>query len=187
MSLKLFRSTGYHSILEVGEARLAPHPAWAVAGVATWVGLADNIWLWRALAGVGASPLKALLAGLGIFGAVGLFLSLLCWRRTFKPMAAFCLLAGALFAGGIWVQGVELQAAFGGGGLASLLPPWTSLMRWQVPTCLVVLGGVPVLVLWNGTWRRLPAAEQLEANAWAASGYALLGVIGFFTMARLPA
>lgn len=185
MSLKLFRSTGYHSILDPGEARIAPHPAWAVAGVAAWIGLADNVWLWRALAGAGPSPLKALLVGIGVAGTVGTLLSVLCWRRTFKPAATFLLLVGALLAGGIWLQGAELQAAFGG-ALPALLPPWTSLMRWQVPTALVVLGVVPVLVLWNVTVRRVPGPAQLEANVWAAMGYALMALLGLFGMSRLP-
>jgi hypothetical protein len=185
MSLKLFRATGYHSILDPGEARLAPHPAWAVAGVAVWIGLADNVWLWRALAGAGPSPLEALLAGVGVAGAVGTLLSVLCWRRTFKPAATLLLLAGALLAGGVWVHGPQLQAAFSG-ALPALLPPWTALMRWQVPTALVVLGVIPVLVLWNGTLRRLPGTDQLEANVWGAMGYALLALAGFFGMSRLP-
>ena len=48
MSLKLFRSTGYASILSPGETRVATHPGWLMAAVSAWVGFACNVALWRA-------------------------------------------------------------------------------------------------------------------------------------------
>ena len=47
MSLKLFRSTGYSSILAPGESRVATHPGWVILAISLWIGFACNVALWR--------------------------------------------------------------------------------------------------------------------------------------------
>lgn len=186
MSLKLFRSTGYHSILTPGETRLALHPGWAVASAAGWIGFACNVWLWHALATGGSGLLPALALAAGITGAAACLLSLFGWRRTFKPVATAVLLLAALMAGGAWVNGVPAQAlADDTFRLASMLPPWAALFRWQVPTLLVVLGLLPVLWLWNLQLRRLSGPAQMGANLWGMVGWGLLAAAGFFLLGRL--
>ena len=84
MRLKLFRATGYSTLLMPGEVRTSPHPGWLVLAVSLWVGLACNVALWRQVAG---SPLAAgwpatLLLAAFVTGAGICVLSLLAWRRT---------------------------------------------------------------------------------------------------------
>ena len=43
MSLKLFRSTGYSSILAPGESRVATHPGWVILAISLWIGFACNV------------------------------------------------------------------------------------------------------------------------------------------------
>lgn len=167
MSLKLFRSTGYSSILGPGETRVAPHPAWLVLSVSLWIGFVCNVALWRQLRALDGGPglARSLLAGAFIAAACGCVLSLLGWRRTLKRVASVLLLLAALVAASIWVQGLPLDSTLLDRGLRLLvLPAWPSLLRWQFPALLVVLGVVPVLWLSQLRMRRLAGPQQLQAN-----------------------
>jgi len=188
MSLKLFRSTGYSSILAPGETRVAMHPGWLVLATSAWIGFACNVALWRSLLSAqGAGRLAWLVtSGLFVAAASALVLSLLGWRRTLKPTATLLLLLGAVIAAGLWTQSAPLDAGLLNKGPGALLPPWASLLGWQVPTLLVVLGLLPMLWVWQVQLRRLPGPEQLAANAigmacaaavMGASGWLLLRVL----------
>ncbi len=178
MSLRLFRTTGYHSILTPGESRIALHPGWAVLAASAWIGLACNPWLWLALVGRGTDGPAALAAGLVIASACGFVLSLACWRRTFKPAATLVLLVAALACAGVWSHGMSLQDAMAARPTA-LLPGWAALFGWQVPSLLVVLGVAPMLWLWNTQLRRLTGPAQGRANLAGMAIAALCGVLGW--------
>jgi lipid A ethanolaminephosphotransferase len=187
MSLKLFRSTGYSSILVPGETRVAMHPAWLALATSAWIAFACNVALWRALVSGEPGLGRALAVGVFTGAASGLVLSVLGWRRTLKPAASALLLLAAVAAAGLWTQAAPLDASLLARRFGALLPPWTSLLGWQVPLLLVVLGLAPLLWVWQAQLRRLPGPEQLTANAvgfaiaaalMAASGWLLLqGVV----------
>lgn len=184
MSLRLFRSTGFHSILTPGETRVALHPGWAVAAVAGWIAVACNVWFWQALSGQGSLPLATLVA-VAVFGAVGAVLSVFGWRRTFKPAATLALLLAALLASGTWTQSVPLERVLEGPRLLPLLPSWASLFGWQVPLLLALLGGAPVLWLWNKQLRRLSGPAQWKANVSALLLYLPLAVAAGWLLPRV--
>ena len=183
MSLKLFRSTGFSSILSPGETRQAMHPRWIVLGASAWAGFACNVALWRGLWALpaGAGLGHALALGTFIAAACCVVLSLLGWRTTLKPAATLVLLLAALSATAIWGQGLPLDAGVADQRLASLvLPSWASLLRWQVSVLLVVLAMAPMVWVWNSKVRRLPGPEQLGSNIMGMmSGGALLVASGF--------
>jgi lipid A ethanolaminephosphotransferase len=189
MSLKLFRSTGYSSILGPGETRVAPHPTWLVLAVSLWIGFACNVALWRALRDMEGAPSisRALLAGAFIASTCGTLLSLLGWRRTLKRAATVLLLLAALVAASVWVQGLGLNGTLLDQGLRVLvLPAWPTLLRWQFPVLLIVLGVVPAL--WVSEWRvrRLPGAHQLRANITGMLlGFACMVASGWFVFGRI--
>jgi len=182
MSLKLFRSTGYHSILSPGETRVAMHPGWAVMAASVWIGYACNPWFWHSLA-AGADVVPATLLGAAVTGATGSVVSLFGWRRTLKPVATVLLAAAALVAAGVWTQDMALGAAFEGQRPALALPSWASLFSWQVPTLLGLLGLLPMLWLWNAQLRRLGGPAQLRANL---TGMALGATITGGALLALP-
>jgi lipid A ethanolaminephosphotransferase len=166
MALKLFRSTGYSSILAPGETHLAKHPAWVALAVSLWAGFACNVLLWRAVAALpesGALP-RALLLGAVIAAACGLVLSLLGWRKTLKPAATLLLFAAGLSACAIWGQALPMDSIAEVRVSRLLLPSWATLLRWQVSLLLVVLAVVPTIWVWNTPVRRLPGPTQLAAN-----------------------
>jgi len=180
MSLKLFRSTGYSSLLTAGETRASMHPGWVIVACSTWAGFVCNVALWRELGGgafESASLVQALAQGLFVTAVCGIALSLLAWRRTLKTASTFVLVASALTACAIWVQSIPIDVTLKDRPLASLvLPPWASLLRWQVAALLVVLAAVPVVWVWNTHVRRLPGPRQLTANLRAAAiGAIVLG------------
>ena len=167
MALKLFRSTGYSSILMAGETRLALHPGWMILAVSLWAGFVCNVALWRALAGSEAAPsiVHVLVLGAAISGACAFGLSLLGWRKTFKPAATLVLIVAALAASSIWTQGLPVDATlFDRRPSTVLLPPWASLLRWQVLASLAGLALVPDLWLWQKPLRRLSGPAQLKVN-----------------------
>ncbi len=175
MALKLFRSTGYSSILAPGEARVATHPFWLVLAVSLWIGLACNVALWRALrTPTAAALIPALLGAVLLTGASIALLSLLGWRRTLKKAATVALLLAALGASAIWIQGLPIDANLFHRGLRALVVPgWPALLRWQMPALLALLGLLPMLWVWAVQLRRLPGPQQLTVNA---SG-TVLGVV----------
>ena len=190
MSLKLFRSTGYSSILAPGESRIATHPGWLVVAVSLWLGFACNVALWRAVRGSvgGATGLgHALLAGAFIASGCLAVLSLFGWRRTLKHTATVLLLLAALAAASLWVQGRPLDAQLFEQGLSSvLLPGWPGLLRWQFPVLLLGVGLAPMLWVWQLQVRRLPGPQQLACNVTGVLiGLACMAVFGWLLLGRL--
>jgi glucan phosphoethanolaminetransferase (alkaline phosphatase superfamily) len=167
MALKLFRSTGYSSILMAGEARLAMHPGWMILAVSLWTGFVSNVALWRAIAGSEGSQgmVHALVLGTCIAGASAAALSLLGWRKTIKLAAIALLFLVALTASSIWSQALPLDASLFDRPPASVIvPTWPSLLRWQVSAALAVLALVPGIWVWQKQVRRLSGPHQLKVN-----------------------
>ncbi|HEX2544681.1 MAG TPA: hypothetical protein VHL79_07380 [Ramlibacter sp.] len=175
MALKLFRTTGYSTLLMPGEARLAPHPARLVLWGALWLALACNVALWR-LEWRGTLAWAAIVGG-----GAGVFLSVLGWRRTIRMALTLACIAGALMACGLWSQQLPVQALWQGPP-RTWLPAWTSFLRWQVPTLFLVLAVVPIVLVWNAPFRRLSGPAQLRANILGAlAGAAVVGAGIFLT------
>lgn len=181
MSLKLFRTTGYSTMLLPGEARLAPMPGWAVAAVGAWIALACNVNLWQAVLDVDAAALGlALVRALLVGGGLGMALSLVCWRRTFKPLASTLLVLAAASAASTWLH--KLPAGLITPAPEQLFPGWAALLDWRVSTMLGVLGLLPTLVLWSTPLRRLAGPAQLAANLKGIGFGALLATAGLLAL-----
>ncbi|WP_298924830.1 hypothetical protein [uncultured Ramlibacter sp.] len=186
MTLKLFRSTGYSSILVPGETRVAMHPGWLVMAISLWVGLACNVVLWRALAsGSAAATGRALILALLLAAMVGILLSLLGWRRTLKSCASLLVLLAAVAACAWWLQPPPADGGLWDRG-SPVLPAGASLVRWQLLALLAALALPPMLWLRLVQVRRLPGSQQLGFNAsgavigcvvLAASGYLLARIL----------
>jgi lipid A ethanolaminephosphotransferase len=176
MSLKLFRSTGFASILDPGETRVAMHPGWVIAAVSAWIGFAANVAVWRGFGSGNAGGLaQAVTLGAFIAAGCAAILSVLGWRKTLKPAATLMLLLAALAAANIWGQGLPVNGALVEGGMSGLFfPPWASLLRWQVLFLIAVLGLVPMLWVWQTHVRRLPGPQQMGINM---TGVFLAGVL----------
>jgi glucan phosphoethanolaminetransferase (alkaline phosphatase superfamily) len=167
MGLKLFRSTGYSSLLMAGEARLAMHPGWMILAVSLWAGFVSNVSVWRWLAGhvpeQSAAHVLALAAC--IAGGCGMVLSLFGWRKTLKPVATVLLFLAALAATSIWGQALPVDASlFDRRPISVIVPSWASLLRWQVSIGLALLALVPSVWVWQKRVRRLPGPQQLTVT-----------------------
>jgi glucan phosphoethanolaminetransferase (alkaline phosphatase superfamily) len=178
MALKLFRSTGYSTLLFPGEARKGHHPGWLAFLVAAWLGLACNVDLWRAATwGDPRLLVAALASSLLVAAACGLVLSALAWRRTLKPVATLLLAAGALIACGLWVQSLPFDSLWSARA-RGLLPAWPNWLNWRVPLLWALLGLGPALWVWQTPVRRLAGQEQLAANLRGMAVAALVLVAG---------
>jgi lipid A ethanolaminephosphotransferase len=186
MSLKLFRSTGYASILSAGETRLPMHPGWMILLTSVWAGFACNAALWRELsAGGGAGLRQALTASAFIAAAGAMLLSLLGWRKTLKPAALLILLQAGLAASTAWRQAAPLSSGVAAMRFpALLLPSWSGLLQWQLWATLSALVLLPAVWVWKTQVRRLSGNEQLGVNligmvaaggVLALSGFLLFG------------
>jgi glucan phosphoethanolaminetransferase (alkaline phosphatase superfamily) len=187
MALKLFRSTGYSSIFAPGQSRVAMHPGWMIAAISAWAGFVCNVALWRELAGAGGDGMglaRALSLGLFISAGCAVVLSVLGWRRTLKPAGTLVLLLAALAACSIWAQVLPVDASLLDKRLSSLiLPPWASLLRWQVWALLTVLALAPTVWVWNTKVRRLSANQQLSVTVMGIlMGTALLAASAYLLM-----
>jgi glucan phosphoethanolaminetransferase (alkaline phosphatase superfamily) len=178
MSLKLFRSTGYSSLLTVGERQGTMHPAWIVLVSSAWAGFVCNVALWREIGGASADGMglvQALALGLFVAAASAVTLSLLAWRRTIKAASTFVLVTSALAACAIWGQAIPFDSTLKHKPLASIiLPPWASLLNWHVLLVLLLLVAAPTVWVWNAHLRRLPGPRQLAANLIGAASGALV-------------
>lgn len=181
MALRLFRTTGYSTLLMPGEARIAPHPARLVLWASLWLAFACNVAVWRFLGGT-VEARSALAAAALIGGGSGIVFSLLGWRRTLKPAITLALIAGALVAAGLWSQQLPIETVWQGPP-RTLLPAWTSFMRWQVLAMVLVLAVVPIVWIWNQSVRRLPGPVQLQANIAGAIVAGVVFATGLFLLA----
>lgn len=166
MALRLFRTTGYSTLLMPGETRVRPHPARLVLLGSAWLGLVCNVAVWRLLA-QGGDWRSTLASVLAIAGGSGIVFSLLGWRRTLKPALTLGVIGGALFAAGLWSQQLPVEVLWQGPP-RTWMPAWASFMRWQVAALLLGLAVVPIVWVWNTQVRRLAGPVQLKANLWGA-------------------
>jgi lipid A ethanolaminephosphotransferase len=178
MALKLFHTTGYSTLLQPGETRVAPHPARLVLVASLWVALACNVALWRWLAGSGDGR-STVAAAAVLGGGTCLFLSLFAGRRMLKIALTLVLLAGALIATGLWSQHLPV-ATLWQGPPRTWLPAWASFLRWQVLLLMLVLAVLPIVSMWNASARRLSARSQLLTSIAGIFAGLLLSGAGFF-------
>jgi len=164
MALKLFRTTGYSSILAPGETRLAMHPFWVVLAVSFWAGFVCNVAMWRGLRG-SASLAHGIAVGAAVAAASMLVLSVLGWRKTLKPAAMLVLALAALGSSTIWghawpVDGTLLERR----ASSIFVPPWPMLLGWQLWATLACLALLPAIWVSQRQLRRLSTGQELRVN-----------------------
>lgn len=175
MALKLFRTTGYSTLLMPGEARLAPHPRRLVLWGSVWLALACNVGIWRFLLQRTDDWRNTVASVLVIGGVTAAFLSVFGWRRTLKPALTLALLAGALCADGLWSRQLPIEALWQGPP-ATWMPGWASFVRLQGLALMLVLALIPIVATWNAQMRRISGPAQLRANvAGVVLGALILG------------
>ncbi len=167
MALRLFRTTGYSTLLMPGESKLGRHPGWLVLAASVWIGIVCNVGVWRLFAH--SASLREVLATAALLGGgSGVILGVLGWRRTLKFSVTVLLFAAALLATGVWVQALPLDALWQERPRV-LLPPWPNFLRGPVLVLVLTLAVVPVVTVWNIHLRRLAGAVQLRVNITVAA------------------
>ena len=162
MALRLFRTTGYSTLLMPGEARIATHPATLVLWGSLWLAVACNVAVWRWLGG--SLDWRTALASILVIAGQQRHLSA-SWAGGARssPPSPSPWSPGALVAAGMWSQQLPMDTLWQGPP-RTLLPAWTSFMRWHVLALVAALAVVPIVWLWNHAVRRLPGPRQLQSN-----------------------
>jgi lipid A ethanolaminephosphotransferase len=178
MGLKLFRSTGYSSILDTqtaalwqksGKGPLGRNPVALLAAVSLWLATVGNWALWRELGRLGQ------LQSLGgyafavaftaiIFGALCALGALLAWRRSIKPALVFICLAAALGMHFMLSYGVVIDTTMIVNVLQTDPRETRDLLSWKMLFTVLAVAGLPSLWLWRQNVQPLPWPRQALRN-----------------------
>jgi lipid A ethanolaminephosphotransferase len=179
MALKLFRSTGYGTLLDAQSAaawQKAPaharswNPIVVVIFVSAWLASVCNYALWRELARLGqlSRPMDYVFAlGLAtiLFAALCALFALLAWHRSVKPVAIFLLLAAAAGAHFMTSYGVVIDRTMMVNTLQTNPSETLDLLNWKFFATLLVLGGLPSGWVWRARVRSVAWLRQAGYNA----------------------
>ncbi len=178
MGLKLFRSTGYNSILDTQTAALwqktskgplGRNPVALVAGVSLWLATVGNWALWRELSRLGQLQSAggyafAVAFGCIIFGALCTLGAFLAWRRSIKPALVFVCLAAALGMHFMLSYGVVIDTTMIVNVLQTDPRETRDLLSWKMLFTVLVVAGLPSLWLYKQNVQRLTLPKQAWRN-----------------------
>lgn len=145
-------------------------PATAILLAALWIATIANLALWRAMAGLpelgnGRGLAFGIAFGFMIAAAHTLLLSLLAWRWTLKPALTLLLLAAAGGAYFMLSYGVVIDRSMMVNVLLTDVREARELISWRLLGTLLVLGALPVALLWRTPMRWARPGRQLGHNA----------------------
>ncbi len=152
----------------------SPAPAWspatAVVLAALWIAGIGNLALWRALVGLpelGNGRGLAFGIGFGVMIAAihVALLALLNWRWTLKPALTVLLLAAAAGAYFMLSYGVVIDRSMMVNVLLTDTREARELLNWRMVGALLLMGVLPVALVWRTPLRWPGAARQLGRNA----------------------
>lgn len=137
---------------------------------ALWVASIGNLALWRGLAALPElGNARGLLFGLAfalMIGAVHVALSsLLAWRWTLKPMLTVVLLAAAAGAYFMLSYGVVIERTMMVNVLLTDAREARELLNWRMLGALLLLGALPVALLWRTRIAWPTPGRQARNNA----------------------
>ena len=174
-SVKLFRDTEFAgSIFQSPLAnRTALHPLALMVLVAVWLATVGHWPLWHTLllrTEPGATgPLLAVATVTQLAVAGLIWMSVSCWRWTFKTALTLLLLWTALGCSAMWAQSAAGEAvAMTPADLWRFLSnpaQWHKLASWPSLLSLTVVAVIPSVLIWRGRVRRVPLGYQLLQNA----------------------
>lgn len=167
MTLKLFHITEFaeSAYLSPETQREAIHPVTVLSLASLWLTLACNVPLWRELSHLPLESAQRWWLGLRLALLLGFaltaLLSLLCWRRTFKPAILLLLLLAGLNLPLMLEQTsfIDLRAGSSSWGLQL-----RHAFSWQSAGWFLALGLLPALWLWRLPIRRVPLLANLRQN-----------------------
>lgn len=180
-------------LFPVGVARPFPaghaglSPRLVLLAAVLWMASVGNLALWRALAALPelANPRGlafGIAFGLAIAALLTLLLSPLAWRHTLKPALTVCLLATAGGAYFMLSYGVVIDRSMMVNVLLTDAQEARDLLSLRMLGMLLVLGALPVALLWRTRIDWTTPGRQLRQNAalFIAACALLAGVMTIF-------
>ncbi len=178
MGLKLFRSTGYNSILDTqtaalwqktGKGSLGRNPVALVAAVSLWLATLGNWALWRELGrlgqlqSVGGYAFAVAFAAI-IFGALCALGAMLAWRLSIRPALVFVCFAAAFGMHFMLSYGVVIDTTMIVNVLQTDPRETRDLLSWKMLVNVLGVAGLPSLWLWRQNVQRLSWTRQALRN-----------------------
>ena len=178
MGLKLFRSTGYNSILDTQTAAawqktnrdpLGRNPLALLAAVSLWLATAGNWALWRELGHLGLLQSTgdyafAVAFACIIFGALCALGAVLAWRISIKPALVFVCVAAALGMHFMLSYGVVIDTTMIVNVLQTDPRETRDLLSWKMLLTVLIVAGLPSLWLWRQHVLRIGWPQQAFRN-----------------------
>jgi lipid A ethanolaminephosphotransferase len=189
MGLKLFRSTGYNSILDTqtaaawqktGSGPMGRNPVALLAAVSLWLATVGNWALWRELGRLGqlqsvGGYAFALAFACIIFGALCTLGAILAWRLSIKPALVFVCLAAAFGMHFMLSYGVVIDTTMIVNVLQTDPRETRDLLNWKMLFTVLAVAGLPSLWLWRQKVQRVPWPRQALRNL-------VFGIAAFIVM-----
>jgi len=185
MALRLFHITEFAEsrLLSPASQREANHPFVLVLLFSLWLASICNLALWQALSrlpdlGTGAAWRIGIGLTLMMTCALVMLLSLFNWRWTLKFSLTLLLLLAAFNVHFMLTQGTSINADLIRRILHSPGAQVRALLGWQFFIIALLLGVVPVILLWQIPVRRTLLLPNLMQNLalFASAGLALAGL-----------
>jgi lipid A ethanolaminephosphotransferase len=139
------------------------HPNLVIVMVSIWLATIGNIALWQTINNIPEMNDRRALWFCFAFGALiaallGMLMSLLCWRRSLKPIIAFLLISAALGTYFMTSYGVVIDSAMIVNVLQTDIQESLDLLSWKLGIFLLFLGILPVVWL---------SQQRIRAYSWA--------------------
>jgi lipid A ethanolaminephosphotransferase len=196
MALRLFHITEFaqSQLSTPASQRDASHPFVLVLLFSLWLASICNLALWQALArlpdlGTGATLRIGIGLALMMACALVMVLSLLSWRWILKLSLTLLLLLAALNTFFMLTQGSFINADLIRQFLHNPGVQLRALFNWKFFLIVLLLGVVPIFLLWQMSVRRTLVLRSLMENLalFVAAGIALagLGLLSHQTLSTL--
>ena len=154
------------------------HTPWrAVWPLALWLAVVGNMPLWQRVFALGGSPGQQgiLLGGLGllVLGGTVALLSLLAWRRVYRPVASLLVLVAAFNTHFMWQYGAVIDPSMLANVVHTDAREVRDLLSFSLLFTVLLVAGVPLWWIWRQPLRTRHWLAQTGRNA----GGAVLGLL----------
>jgi lipid A ethanolaminephosphotransferase len=166
MFLKLF-GTKTTALLNLQERGV--HPNWIMVLASIWLATICNLALWQELARLPEmNDWRAVWFGVAFAALIAallcMLMSLLCWRRTLKPIIGIFLLSAAFGAYFMLSYRIVIDSSMMANVLQTDFRESSDLFSWKLVLAVLFLAVLPIIALWKRQVKQLTVLKTLAGN-----------------------
>jgi lipid A ethanolaminephosphotransferase len=161
------------------------HPSWLIVLTSIWLATIGNLALWQELARLPEmNDWRAVWFGIAfsvlIAALLCMLMSLLCWRRTLKPVIALFLISAALGAYFMLSYRIVIDSTMMVNVMQTDLKESLDLFSWKLVVAVLFLAVLPIVVLWKRQVQQLTVLKTLASNAQLLLASSLIAAVAVF-------